>query len=180
MTLISIHSLRVEGDTFSNFLILIQLRFQSTPSVWRETMSSTLSDTKTIVFQSTPSVWRETALACYYALWMLFQSTPSVWRETYIFFFIELKKSISIHSLRVEGDRSFHNFGFRSKKFQSTPSVWRETFQSSESSNLDCDFNPLPPCGGRRAYWYSYAVTPEISIHSLRVEGDPHGTTPQL
>ena len=89
-------------------------------------------------------------MACYYALWMLFQSTPSVWRETYIFFFIELKKSISIHSLRVEGDRSFHNFGFRSKKFQSTPSVWRETSGATRLRTGGKNFNPLPPCGGRQ------------------------------
>ena len=135
-------------------------------------MSSTLSDTKTIVFQSTPSVWRETALACYYALWMLFQSTPSVWRETYIFFFIELKKSISIHSLRVEGDRSFHNFGFRSKKFQSTPSVWRETSGATRLRTGGKNFNPLPPCGGRRSSRRNPPIWIAISIHSLRVEGD--------
>ena len=127
MTLISIHSLRVEGDTFSNFLILIQLRFQS---------------------------------------------TPSVWRETYIFFFIELKKSISIHSLRVEGDRSFHNFGFRSKKFQSTPSVWRETSGATRLRTGGKNFNPLPPCGGRRSSRRNPPIWIAISIHSLRVEGD--------
>ena len=121
-------------------------------------MSSTLSDTKTIVFQS----------------------TPSVWRETYIFFFIELKKSISIHSLRVEGDRSFHNFGFRSKKFQSTPSVWRETSGATRLRTGGKNFNPLPPCGGRRSSRRNPPIWIAISIHSLRVEGDPHGTTPQL
>ena len=102
---ISIHSLRVEGDAVVLLQFLVHVEFQSTPSVWRETMSSTLSDTKTIVFQSTPSVWRETALACYYALWMLFQSTPSVWRET----------------LALQMDN------IKTERFQSTPSVWRET-----------------------------------------------------
>ena len=35
--MISIHSLRVEGDTFGDGKIAVQVKFQSTPSVWRET-----------------------------------------------------------------------------------------------------------------------------------------------
>ena len=34
---ISIHSLRVEGDVFPQYSALVVMRFQSTPSVWRET-----------------------------------------------------------------------------------------------------------------------------------------------
>ena len=36
--LISIHSLRMEGDLFRIFLRILQKPFQSTPSVWRETL----------------------------------------------------------------------------------------------------------------------------------------------
>ena len=58
-------------------------------------------------------------------------------------------KSISIHSLRVEGDEgSLHNNDY-TDQFQSTPSVWRET----------------------PAVQYD-APRESISIHSLRVEGD--------
>ena len=55
--------------------------------------------------------------------------------------------------------------------FQSTPSVWRET---AESDNTDCspNFNPLPPCGGRRTHISTVSGAIPISIHSLRVEGD--------
>ena len=59
------------------------------------------------------------------------------------------EKNISIHSLRVEGDtriRAVINVEFR---FQSTPSAWRETLALRE-------LRPHMP----------------ISIHSLRVEGD--------
>ena len=35
---ISIHSLRVEGDSTGNHDELTAARFQSTPSVWRETL----------------------------------------------------------------------------------------------------------------------------------------------
>ncbi len=79
---------------------------------------------------------------------------------------------ISIHSLRVEGDRSFHNFGFRSKKFQSTPSVWRETSGATRLRTGGKNFNPLPPCGGRRSSRRNPPIWIAISIHSLRVEGD--------
>ena len=86
------------------------------------------------------------------------------------------KRAISIHSLRVEGDkdglncistqpyfnplppcggRLYHAGDVRrDRQFQSTPSVWRETGHGQQ------DRRPYP-----------------ISIHSLRVEGDP--TLPQ-
>ena len=57
---ISIHSLRVEGDYILVYQILLLQQFQSTPSVWRETIHlSFLLNLK--IFQSTPSVWRETS-----------------------------------------------------------------------------------------------------------------------
>ena len=78
-----------------------------------------------------------------------FQSTPSVWRETRDDRWIELSITISIHSLRVEGDhRMPHNASH-------TPY-----------------FNPLPPCGGRHPRIASSFCVSCISIHSLRVEGD--------
>ena len=60
-----------------------------------------------------------------------------------------LWRTISIHSLRVEGDnmRPIH-------------------------ITLPFDFNPLPPCGGRRRHVGQFAANHCISIHSLRVEGD--------
>ena len=91
---------------------------------------------------------------------------------------MQIKKSqpvaISIHSLRVEGD-------------------WCLRMLSKMFTN----FNPLPPCGGRRvtlrqqlpkqrfqstpSVWRETAATMTrrtqtmISIHSLRVEGDAGG-----
>ena len=60
------------------------------------------------------------------------------------------RKRISIHSLRMEGDDAKH----------------------ATRCLLICDFNPLPPHGGRQhsdtVSKYSYF----ISIHSLRMEGD--------
>ena len=190
------------------------------------------------LFQSTPSVWRETQVLNFFQGAKRFQSTPSVWRETRLCISYNWIFCISIHSLRMEGDRSWN---FRTPlrfSFQSTPSVWRETLTTagvltwqqisihslrmegdwiriSESScsvyfnplppyggrlslrtrlyklpyfnplppyggrrNLDTGqasidhFNPLPPYGGRRADYAEYFEWMDISIHSLRMEGD--------
>ena len=122
---ISIHSLRMEGDigrctagiTFGYFNPLpphggrlffahcdiLPVGFQSTPSAWRET-DRTVAGTGKAVFQSTPSAWRETILA----------RIPG-W-----------ERCISIHSLRMEGDKRGIGCGLEA-----------------------VHFNPLPPHGGR-------------------------------
>ena len=61
-----------------------------------------------------------------------------------------LQKSISIHSLRVEGDDKKQPIQKTRLTFQSTPSVWRETRGTPGFSSSAKDFNPLPPCGGRQ------------------------------
>ena len=122
---ISIHSLRVEGDASAQQQRCTRALFQSTPSVWRETNILQLAITH-IVFQSTPSVWRETPLTRIGFRVCVFQSTPSVWRETKAKHTKTKTEGISIHSLRVEGDRG-------------------KAYSNATISN----FNPLPPCGGR-------------------------------
>ena len=102
---ISIHSLRMEGDICDNIRRDFSIRFQSTPSAWRETVymptyrnagvisihslrmegdiRSNVEYQYQHVFQSTPSAWRETQEAYVETLELLqFQSTPSAWRET--------------------------------------------------------------------------------------------------
>ena len=101
-----------------------------------------------------------------------FQSTPSVWRETV---------------LQVVGQSTGHHFNplppyggrhqsaqyhLHYKLFQSTPSVWRETHCCWEDSLKILHFNPLPPYGGRQHYAALVLVSADISIHSLRMEGD--------
>ena len=79
-----------------------------------------------------------------------FQSTPSAWRET----------------LTSERGRLYLEI------FQSTPSAWRETrFLLLRCQNAQ-HFNPLPPHGGRRYMPAPISSIFEISIHSLRMEGD--------
>ena len=58
--------------------------------------------------------------------------------------------------------------------FQSTPSAWRETkIVVSRSGRSHSHFNPLPPHGGRLSHRHAYGILITISIHSLRMEGDP-------
>ena len=56
--------------------------------------------------------------------------------------------------------------------FQSTPSAWRETARFYPHTNLHRNFNPLPPHGGRQYGFMLFSRGRDISIHSLRMEGD--------
>ena len=107
--------------------------FQSTPSAWRETSCDygTLNPTR---FQSTPSAWRETGVMTLFTVCFVFQSTPSAWRETQRRRNQHKKLQISIHSLRMEGD-----------------------LVGTCCLGVGCNFNPLPPHGGRRSEIVPYA-----------------------
>ena len=214
---ISIHSLRMEGDSDSHHRQDGKNTFQSTPSAWRETVSLEPHQ-RTAGFQSTPSAWRETRILCV---------NPS-------------PVQISIHSLRMEGDWVCDNCyeeemdfnplpphggrpytqlgtGFSThfnplpphggrpgkkrtssagKRFQSTPSAWRETrpwcyqrhgqpFQSTPSAWRETYNKIIFEIGGisfqstPSAWRETAAVNNDfsaqlISIHSLRMEGDPY------
>ncbi len=58
----------------------------------------------TNIFQSTPSVWRVTMIVIKAYILLVFQSTPSVWRVTGDKVAETHCSTISIHTLRVEGD----------------------------------------------------------------------------
>ena len=92
------------GRLCTGILTQFRRRFQSTPSVWRETRGTEHRGCYIQAFQSTPSVWRETSRDGHSQRERTFQSTPSVWRETRCERFNDLLCRISIHSLRVEGD----------------------------------------------------------------------------
>ena len=174
-------------------------KFQSTPSVWRETCGRQclvcylhisihslrmegdavyLDDPVAIEeFQSTPSVWRETFCSAAYAADRPFQSTPSVWRETYDQAFLTSTVDISIHSLRMEGDLSPDVLYPETLGFQSTPSVWRETvMRVGFGYSAFISIHSLRMEGDTR-HALQGRVKLCISIHSLRMEGDPNVET---
>ena len=78
-----------------------------------------------------------------------FQSTPPVWGAT-----------------------KDPNIGRQLITFQSTPPVWGATDAGSMSGTAQSDFNPRPPCGGRRWEPWIMRASVSISIHAPRVGGD--------
>ena len=123
---ISIHSLRMEGDDVLRVVSRFHEKFQSTPSVWRETSfhnfrfrhkkisihSLRMEGDLIAISLHTPFVISIHSLRMEgdcgqvknMTIGIIFQSTPSVWRETAQFRIIEGDHKISIHSLRMEGD----------------------------------------------------------------------------
>ena len=150
---ISIHALRVEGDSsnFSSRLVCKDFyprppgggrrvpffalcsicRFLSTPSGWRATAAEDV-DSAYDGFLSTPSGWRATKQRRRCRRLRGFLSTPSGWRAT------------------VQNTTPPR----RSRTFLSTPSGWRATAAGTGAAAGACDFYPRPPGGGRPAYAY--------------------------
>ena len=102
---ISIHTLRVEGDSNFDFVVPDAIEFQSTPSAWRVTDRLIVFYNFTDISIHTLRVEGDTVM----------QSKP------------DKHLQISIHTLRVEGDASPAEVMDRTKTFQSTPSAWRVT-----------------------------------------------------
>ena len=102
----------------------------------------------------------------------LFQSTPSVWRETFLPRFSAFVAVISIHSLRMEGDVRYDHRQSAVRDFNPLPpyggrhmgelikqvapniSIHSLRMEGDLSSRVSIDrtqnFNPLPPYGGRQ------------------------------
>ena len=78
---------------------------------------------------------------------------------------------ISIHSLRMEGDGLILDSGNAVGRFQSTPSAWRETIQFRQGiRHFRISIHSLRMEGDISDC--SKSSTSIISIHSLRMEGD--------
>ena len=87
--------------------------------------------------------------------WYTFLSTPSGWRATLFFDLVVSKRvCISIHALRVEGDRGADKVVPSVAIFLSTPSGWRATSPRTGGRGCSVYFYPRPPGGGRRAYGF--------------------------
>ena len=184
----------MEGDCFSTSIPPHSCTFQSTPSVWRETICGKVCSLFHPISIHSLRMEGDVCPHVFLLSDMKFQSTPSVWRETC--------RHRSLHGnqfhfnpLPPYGGRLPPCKSFRTEEgFQSTPSVWRETGHNSCWRSGRCDFNPLPPYGGRRSarsspeqsgafqstpsVWRETAAAIDIlggdtiSIHSLRMEGD--------
>ena len=81
-TSISIHSLRMEGDDERGRRVCAAENFNPLPPHGGRRMEQ-CTFFRPEVFQSTPSAWRETSYtSCSLSAMLAFQSTPSAWRET--------------------------------------------------------------------------------------------------
>ena len=147
--IISIHSLRMEGDSCNISSANHPTAFQSTPSAWRETARFIRTPICTENFNPLPPHGGRPHSESFCIAGLTFQSTPSAWRETFTKPIEEKPPNISIHSLRMEGDEdqkivvaflgiSIHSLRMEGDEysqktvrkievFQSTPSAWRET-----------------------------------------------------
>ena len=171
----------------------VRCRFLSTPSGWRATWrgATRLSLSQ---FLSTPSGWRATGLDRHTGAQREFLSTPSGWRATFSFHRLSYFVIISIHALRVEGDR------YNADRMGLTTDISIHALRVEGDSTFRQYFNrcpnfyPRPPGGGRlqsitptrrsriflstpsgwRAtrVWRAGFCRCDISIHALRVEGD--------
>ena len=82
---------------------------------------------------------------------------------------------ISIHSLRMEGDFTFPADVPGDEDFNPLPPHGGRRLTAGFRCFQGGNFNPLPPHGGRPAELERLRYICEISIHSLRMEGDYKG-----
>ena len=82
---------------------------------------------------------------------------------------------ISIHAPREGGDVVALVKPSAHCGFQSTPPARGATLFRGRLGQLEDNFNPRPPRGGRRLYCGGHPVRPVISIHAPREGGDARG-----
>ena len=149
---ISIHSLRMEGDIPKVLLVSAEIHFNPLPPHGGRLCWGVGWRFQNI-FQSTPSAWRETLTVNSLCIQLTYFNPlpphggrPGRWRYT-------LRPLRDFNPLPPHGGRQFtFQQVYTISTFQSTPSAWRET------------------CRMGRKY-----AQQGISIHSLRMEGDPAG-----
>ena len=129
---ISIHALRVEGDFKMTAGGLFHADFYPRPPGGGRRFGYSSSQIE-ILFLSTPSGWRATAKFVIKspAILDFYPRPPGGGRRRCVG--VHLRDLlISIHALRVEGDREVVTLKEHYKKFLSTPSGWRATAKTDK------------------------------------------------
>ena len=83
------------------------------------------------------------------------------------------RREISIHALRVEGDRTSRSAALPAPHFYPRPPGGGRPFAFFDHPKIITHFYPRPPGGGRPWHGRLKVCGSGISIHALRVEGDP-------
>ncbi len=144
---ISIHTFRVEGDSKVPSTGSPLPRFQSTPSVWKVTVTICALGLNALRFQSTPSVWKVTHISDSWASSVNISIHTFRVEGDYSLLIALPAAVISIHTFRVEGDLSLRLSKPVLSQFQSTPSVWKVTGGTYLCACCRYNFNPHLPCG---------------------------------
>ena len=145
---ISIHSLRMEGDELSQYNFGGIGHFNPLPPHGGRRNLDT-GQASIYYFNPLPPHGGRPCSCTYSFIVLEFQSTPSAWRETDTMDDLCDFMSISIHSLRMEGDcfinisQCFIIISIHSLRMEGDPKNFYPLY-------LHCYFNPLPPHGGRR------------------------------
>ena len=146
--LISIHSLRMEGDHIFESVLCEISNFNPLPPHGGRPYGSRVIQCP-LNFNPLPPHGGRRKTTCGMSTQAAFQSTPSAWRETLLLPFFLFSRS-HFNPLPPHGGRPVLTSILRSNPaFQSTPSAWRETYGGKNYENSCTYFNPLPPHGGR-------------------------------
>ena len=152
--MISIHALRVEGDTSRTISSRRPPRFLSTPSGWRATLLLICAATRSHISIHAHRVEGDAPFGNISAAAQISIHALRVEGDCAPLPLSSPRRSISIHALRVEGDlRRSPQSRYTCRGFLSTPSGWRAT-------EIDYVLNCMQ----------------RISILALRVEGDRAGS----
>ena len=129
---ISIHSLRMEGDVERSCTQSREVHFNPLPPHGGRRTDTWQSHAASAISIHSLRMEGDRARSTSILTSLIFQSTPSAWRETQACsFFKQSQTIISIHSLRMEGDNMTILTQNDVFLFQSTPSAWRETLMLS-------------------------------------------------
>ena len=167
---ISIHALRVEGDSRIAERARAHTKFLSTPSGWRATCSALIC-AATIGFLSTPSGWRATFFATGMIVELIFLSTPSGWRATFGIHRFYVHKTDFYPRPPGGGRRRLQKQPHGRQHFYPRPPGGGRLPQ--KKPDLDNIIFLSTPSGWRATVRFDFtAARVNISIHALRVEGD--------
>ena len=185
----------MEDDAYRTASFYNYKKFQSTSPVWRTTSYAGIEDfTKVEISIHVPRVEDDFVKCGARANYVDFNPRPPCGGRRRQAVPRNSRRVISIHVPRVEDDWANGHKPRQPKAFQSTSPVWRTTTRTGKTKQCTLNFNPRPPCGGRRLssptrtetesfqstspVWRTpYAgiedfTKVEISIHVPRVEDD--------
>ena len=128
---------------------MIRMQFLSTPSGWRATVATYQATKSLLDFYPRPPGGGRLAPHISVHTASDFYPRPPGGGRLRVYETVTTDREISIHALRVEGDRRPYRFPTWPRKFLSTPSGWRATCQSTHYWQAEKNFYPRPPGGGR-------------------------------